>query len=222
MLLLERSRLLAAELERNSARPLQDPSVIGRHDPGAVAATFATDAWLDVAPVDLLALIREADLGPLAGRLSRWEPRSIEAGSPWTQRVLYVSDLPWPFRPRVFCIESRVTLRDGGVVRIESASAEPDAGERARVSGAAWGTVVFSGYNTTPARGGARLQRVIEVNLGMRWPRRAEVALLSRVYAHNHAWLAGGRKHATAREFVARKERDPVYAAVMSHTRDVA
>lgn len=212
-----RRRLLLEELATRSAEPFQGPRVLGRRDPAARAATFATDVWLDVPPTALVALVREADLGPLAGDLSLWEVRSSEDRPPFTERLLYVSRLPWPFRDRAFCVVSEVHLLESGAVRIASASVDPDPAEEARVSGARWASVTFSGYHLRSERGGARMVRVIEVDLAMGLPARLELALLKQVYTGNHKWLAGGRARAERPDFAARMSRAPVYAAITSH-----
>ena len=212
----ERREILAASLGAASGATPERPVVRGLRDPGARAATFTTDAWLPVPPAIVIALVREADLGPLAGELRLWDARVLD-GEPWSQHIVYVSALPWPMRDRAFAIENRVTLVEGGA-RLDSASVAPDAAERARVGGARWGKVVYSGYLVTSERGGARLRRVIEIDLDLPLPASVERAVLEKVYADNHAWLARGVEHARAPAIAARIGDDPMYAAIEAHT----
>lgn len=212
-----RQSALSAELRRESAAPHGATRIDGRHDAGSPVATFVTDTWLDVPPAELTALIREADLGPLAGKLALWEASGTADVPPWSRRLLYVSALPWPLADRAFCIQSEVFLDADGSVRIESASVPADGRERERVGRAAWGSVAFSGYVIRPVSGGSRLTRVIEVDLALALPRRLELQLLRKVYADNHAWLAEGRKHARSPAFAARMTADPMYARVAEH-----
>jgi cytochrome P450 len=212
-----RQSALSDELRRESAQPLGAPRISGRHTPAARVATFVTDAWLDVSPAELTALVREADLGPLAGKLTLWETSGTADSPPWSRRVLYVSALPWPLSDRAFCIQSQVFLDPDGSVRIESASVPPDGREQARVGRAAWGSVAFSGYVIRPVSGGSRLTRVIEVDLALSLPQRLERELLRKVYADNHAWLERGQQHARSPAFAARVASDPMYARVREH-----
>lgn len=212
------ARLLLELAEGPSLAPSM-PLVAGRRDPDARAATMTSDAWLDVPPAALVALIREADCGPLAGDLRSWDVREAAADS-FMQRIVYVSRLPWPFRDRAFCICSQVKLLDGGVIQIESRSVEPTADELAMGRGTFWGTVVFSGYRIRSVRGGSHLRRVFEADLGMPLPSRIEISLLRGVFQENHRWLAEGKLHVEGAELARRMQRDPLYAAVDDFVRE--
>ena len=177
--------------------------------------------WMEgvvAAPLRLVAaMVRESDLGTLAGSLARWDVLESERSEPFSQRVFYVSKLPWPFADRAFHIRSWTERPAPQSLVIQSTSLEPDDAVRARLGKAAWGKVEFSGYHLVRlAPGSTWLRRVIGVELGLPLPRGFQRWMLRQVYRGNYEWMNETARAGSLDRFEQRMASDPLYASLDS------
>jgi hypothetical protein len=183
--------------------------------PSAAAPVFCMEGAVASELPLLAAMVRESDLGDLAGSLARWEVLESQPCAPFHQRIFYVSKLPWPLRARAFHIGNWVELPGDGSFALLSMSLDPDDAVRARAGKAVWGEVSFSGYHLVPlADGRTWLRRVIGVELHLPMPRAVLGRMLAGVYRANHAWLNRTAQSDAAARFAERMARDPLYAAL--------
>jgi hypothetical protein len=168
------------------------------------------------APLGLVAaMIREGDLGDLAGDLACWDVIESQACDPFHQRIFYVSTLPWPFRARAFHVGNWVERPTAESFAMLAMSLEPDATLRARVRREVWGDVVFSGYFLVPlADRRTWLRRVIGVDLRLPMPRAILRRTLVQVYRQNYSWLNRTAQCDLAGRFEERMAREPLYATL--------
>ncbi len=125
-------------------------------------ATFVSEGALP-GPVSLAAaLIKEADLGGLAGSLRRWEPTRL---SPCQERIAYTSRLPWPLADRSFTVLERYGGGPGEALilgqDLEGAVAE---------AGTVLGSVICSAYRIARVGTGCALRRLIRIELHLPLP----------------------------------------------------
>jgi hypothetical protein len=168
------------------------------------------------APLRLLAaMIRESDLGSLAGSLARWNVLESQACAPFHQRIFYVSKLPWPFKDRAFYIGNWVERPTVDSLGIVSMSLEPDAEIRSGVRKEIWGEVAFSGYFLVPLDDRRTwLRRVIGVELRLPMPRGMLRRMLIQVYRGNYRWLNQAARSELAGRFEERMAKDALYATL--------
>lgn len=182
--------------------------------PSAGAPVFRMEGTV-TAPLPLLAaMIRESDLGDLAGSLSTWEVLESQPSAPFQQRIFYVSKLPWPFRARAFYIGNWVERPSNESFALLSTSLDPDDAICARVGRDVLGDVAFSGYFLVPlAEGQTWLRRVIGIDLHLPMPGAILRRMLTGVYRGNYAWLNEAARSDNSR-FDQRMDRDPLYATL--------
>lgn len=70
-------------------------------------STFFSEGVVHCDQLTLLALVKESDLGSLAGALTRWQ---VTSHTPFSDSLFYTSCLPWPFNRRWFSIHQTVAI----------------------------------------------------------------------------------------------------------------
>ena len=164
------------------------------------------------------ALIKEADLGGLAGDLRRWR---VFRGSPCLELVSYASRLPWPLADRSFGVLERYGGRAGEAC-ILGQDTVGDAlqdlpppllaayqAERAE-PGTVGGSVICSAYRFWTAGSGCLLRRLTRIELHLPLPGAWTEALLGRTFLDDLQKLRRGLA-APPEGLHARMSADPIY-----------
>lgn len=164
------------------------------------------------------ALIKETDLGGLAGDLRRWR---VFRGSPCLELVSYTSRLPWPLADRSFGVLERYGGR-GGAAWILGQDTLGDAlrglppslveayqGEVAE-PGTVGGSVICSAYRLWRAGSGCVLRRLTRIELHLPLPGTWTEALLARTFLDDLVKLRRGLA-SPPDGLMARLGADPIY-----------
>ena len=189
---------------------------------------FLAEGVVRVPPRTACAMVREADLTPLAGRLAEWKVIRSDAAAPRFARcVQYTSRLPWPFADRNFNVEgwflpetSLPPHLKGATVYVSQTS--PGAAPlRLRNAGGVDGDVEISAYVFMSVPGDANrcfVRRVFCIDLKMGLPPWMLRASFVRAFESNFVWMdrPGDAAAAALRERIAA---DPAYASVFPSRR---
>lgn len=152
---------------RSTSPSLADPAPSSRPTAPQSHVHYASREF--AAPASrLVALVREFDVGKLAGQLSDFH---VHSSSPSLTRVEYVSSLPWPFEPRWILADMQFGVdRTTGHYLILGRSV-PGAQVPADKPHTSLGTVHYSMYIIEP-RGEDRcvMRRAINVDMHIKLP----------------------------------------------------
>ena len=146
------------------------------------------------------ALIKEADLGGLAGNLRRWRAWRAD---PTTELISYTSRLPWPLADRHFSVLERYgggpdeALLLGQDTLGASLADIPEPLLRAFMAelpeaGTVGGSVLCSAYRLTPRPNGCHLRRLTRIELHLPLPAAWTTALLARTFLDDLDRLRAG------------------------------
>jgi hypothetical protein len=171
------------------------------------------------APLALVAaMIRESDLGSLAGSLGRWDVLESERSDPFRRRVFYISKLPFPFKDRAFYMDSWVERPGPDSLGIVSVSLPADRDVCDHLGNAAWGEIVLSGYYLVQmAPRLTWLRRLIGIELGLPMPRGILRRMLINVYRGNYKWMNKAARSDLVRRFEQRMANDPLYSSLQEN-----
>lgn len=195
--------------------------------PGEVP-TFKAQAEIDAPPLVVAAIIKEADLGGLAGELLQWRVGRL---SPFLELVHYVTKFPPPFSARDFCVTERYGVEsDGSVLVLGQDLHEGDlpmvkpsvkAIAHWQERGCVRGSVRRSGYQVSPIhRAGrvlTRLRRVIDIDLCMWVPASVCERLLARSFAQDVTRMRAQAAAFAGSKLEQRTEQDWFYKVVRGH-----
>lgn len=189
----------------------------------AGGASFVSEGAIS-GPMRVVAgLIKEAEIGGLAGALRRW--RSFRA-SPCVELVSYTSRLPWPLADRSFGVlerygggpeEALILGQDAVDAVLDEVSAAVPAAVRqayeAEVAeaGTVDGSVRCSAYRIVPEGAGCRLRRLTRIDLRLPLPEAWTEALLARTFLEDLEKLRAGAAR-PPEGLAARMAADPIYA----------
>lgn len=206
------------------------------HVVSADGLAFVIDGVLDITPKLAAAMVREADLTPLAGQLIEWSVVDSLGSPSYMRRVKYTSRLPWPFAARRFDLESwflapqtlpNHLLCENAIVYI-SQSPHPHHNNNSithtsstvaypspSLANTVRGDVHFSGYVFVPLHGDrCRLRRVISVELGLQlMPACLLRLMLKHTFIADHHWMTSPPEEAVMR-LQGKMETEPAYKAM--------
>lgn len=195
---------------------------------GGEVPTFKAEAELDAPPLVVAAIIKEADLGGLAGELLQWRVGRL---SPFLELVHYVTKFPPPFSARDFCVTERYGVESDGTVLVlgqdlhdgdlplikPSVKAISQWQER----GCVRGSVRRSGYQVSPVRRdgrvATRLRRVLDIDLCMWVPAAVCERLIARNLAQDFERMRAQAAAFAGSALEKRTEQDWFYKVVRAH-----
>lgn len=181
--------------------------------------TFVSEGLLPGSLLHTAALIREAELGGLAGSLRRWRVFRLSINQ---ELISYTSRLPWPLSDRAFGVletyggdAGEALILGEDTERSSYDATHPEAlrfqGEQAE-PGTVAGRVLCSAYRITALPEGCRLRRLTRIELALPLPASWSKALLARTFLDDLERLRAGLRR-TPPGLAERIAQDPLYEA---------